>query len=84
MSYGPLPVTAYSVMVPPGVIIPMLLPLPSVNHKLPSRPVVMVYGQADLVGTTYSVIAPEWGAVRKGLAARLERPSGGRDAHDPA
>jgi hypothetical protein len=32
----------------------------------------------------YSVIAPEWGAVRKGLAARLERPSGGRDAHDPA
>jgi RimJ/RimL family protein N-acetyltransferase len=32
----------------------------------------------------YSVIASEWGAVRKGLAARLERPSGGRDAHDPA
>ena len=32
----------------------------------------------------YSVIASEWGAVRKGLAARPERPSGGRDAHDPA
>ncbi len=33
-----------SVMRPPVVILPILLPSPSVNHRLPSGPAVMPFG----------------------------------------
>src|SRR6266705_758713 len=41
-----------------GVIFPILLPFTSVNQRLPSGPAAMLYGNAETVGTGYSVIAP--------------------------
>ena len=50
--------TGYSVMVPLGVILPILFPPASVNHRLPSGPAVMPVGSLEAVGTGYSVTVP--------------------------
>src|SRR5207248_5340081 len=51
--------TAYSVMIPAGVIRPILLPLISVNQMLPSGPLVMPNGYESGVNVGYSTKAPE-------------------------
>src|SRR6266511_385299 len=48
----------YSVMAPSVVIRPMLLPMYSVNHSLPSGPEAMPQGALSGVGMGYSVMAP--------------------------
>src|SRR5436309_2401970 len=48
----------YSVICPAGVIRPMLFPLTSVNHRLPSGPAVIPRGALTAVGTGNSVIDP--------------------------
>ena len=45
-------------MSPAGVIRPILLAENSVNHRLPSSPVVMSKGPARSVGSGYSSILP--------------------------
>src|ERR1035441_2195555 len=49
-----------SVIVPDGVIRPILLPVYSVNHRLPSKPAVIAARVATLlaVGTGNSMMAP--------------------------
>src|SRR5437764_3869202 len=59
---------ANSVTVPVGVTRPILLPLFSTNHKLPSGPAVMAYGPLEPVGMANSVIVPE-GVIRAILFA---------------
>src|SRR5438045_3145008 len=49
-----------SVMAPAGVILPTLLPLCSMNQRLPSGPAVIASGPLPAVGTANSVI-PERG-----------------------
>src|SRR5947207_11213648 len=51
--------TAYSVMVPEGVILPILLPVHSVNQRFPSAPEVILTGTLFAVGRGYSVMVPE-------------------------
>lgn len=48
----------YSVMTPAVVILPILSPLNSVNHKLLSGPTVMESGPLFAVGVAYSVTTP--------------------------
>ncbi len=48
----------YSVIAPPVVILPILFPPYSVNHRFPSGPDVIPIADAVLVGIVYSVIAP--------------------------
>src|SRR5438093_8324501 len=50
------PGTGYSVIVPVGVIFPMLRPASSVNQTFPSGPGLMSQGRAPSVGTGYSTI----------------------------
>src|ERR1700733_8680559 len=59
MSQAPAPLvgTVYSVIAPPVVIRPILLPLYSVNHNAPSGPAVMPSGLLPLVGTGYSLMS---------------------------
>src|SRR2546421_664563 len=58
MSYGLLLSVGIgdSVMAPPGVIRPILLPPELVNHTLPSGAEVMPFGWLVCVGMGYSVI----------------------------
>jgi len=58
MPRGLLPAgSAYSVFVPPVVILPILLVPASVNQRLPSGPDVIPYGLLP-VGSGYSVMVP--------------------------
>ena len=61
--------TLYSVITPEGVILPILLPVFSVNHTLPSGPGAIPTGKADAVGIVYSVIAPVVGLILPTLLA---------------
>ena len=45
-------------IIPAVVILPMLLPAYSVNHRLPSGPPVMLNGLLPAVGAENSVITP--------------------------
>src|SRR3954466_8247225 len=47
-----------SVTVPLGVMRPILLPMSSVNQRLPSGPEMIWKGRPDTVGTAYSVMVP--------------------------
>ena len=58
----------YSVIVPPVVIFPILLPLSSVNQRLPSGPLAMPIGNALLVGIRYSVMGSVGVGVGVGVA----------------
>ena len=49
----------YSVMVPEGVILPILLAKYSVNQRLPSGPEVIPTESLFSVGRGYSVMIPE-------------------------
>src|ERR1700730_16242554 len=51
--------TGYSVIVPAVVMRPILLPVPSVNHRLPSGPAVMSRAPPPAVGTGNSVMVTE-------------------------
>ena len=53
----------YLVMVPRGVIRPILLPRCSVNHRLPSGPAAMSRGKLSVAGRAYSVMMPP-GVIR--------------------
>src|SRR5713226_2334104 len=55
----PLPGRAYSVMAPVGVILPIWLAFSSVNQRLPSGPLTMVYSPLVAMGMGYSVIFPD-------------------------
>jgi len=59
MKNGQLSVpTGYSVMAPPVVILPILSPEHSANHRLPSGPEAMPCGMLLGVGMGYSVTVP--------------------------
>jgi hypothetical protein len=51
------------VILPPVVIRPILFPILSVNHRLPSVPAAMPPGELPEVGIGYSAIAPP-GVIR--------------------
>src|SRR5262245_37465904 len=59
----------YSTMEPARVARP-ILPVVSVNHRLPSGPEVMPWGSTKGVGMGYSVMAP-WGVIRPMLLPKV-------------
>ena len=61
----------YSVIAPPGVILPILLVASSTNHILPSGPGARPRGPEPAVGIGYSAIAPVCALYLPMLLARF-------------
>ena len=64
----------YSVIVPLVVILPILLPPYSVNHRLPSGPAVIPSGWLPELGSVYSVMVPRGRDLADAVAAVLGEP----------